>query len=126
MLYSLDAGKEIKTIPHKKAYIRWRSRLSEADYAAIFEELSDKINNTDIQTSSWIPGANWAGTVFEPIYSEACENDPVAAAKFFGLLLWEVMLNDDSCWAYGRYEKDGIKIDGLTYFTVDSKKLMGL
>ena len=67
----------------------------------------------------WILGDDWIGTVYDPIYSKAYEQDSVASAKFFGLLLWEVMLHDDSYWAFGRYEKDGIPIEGLTYFKVE-------
>lgn len=119
MLWSIDTNEAITEIPHKKDYDRWRSGISSSEYQAIIDELSSKIHGTEIQTSSWIPGGDWTGTVYDPIYSKACAYDPVASAKFFGLLLWEVMLNDDFYWAFGRYEKDGIQIEGLTYFKVE-------
>jgi len=119
MLWSIDSNEEITNIPYKKDYDRWKSGLSNSEYQAIIDELSSKIHGTEIQTSSWIPGEDWTDTVYDPIYSKACGHDPVASAKFFGLLLWVAMLNDDSYWAFGRYKKDGIPIEGLTYFKVD-------
>ena len=119
MLYSIEADEEIKDIPHRKDYDQWRQRLTDSDYQDIINELSQKIQGSEIQTSSWIPGEDWTGTVYEPIYTDACNQDPVASAKCFGLLLWEAILKDDSYWAFGRYEKDGVPIEGLTYFRVD-------
>jgi len=118
MLYSIESNEEIKHIPYKKDYDRWRCKLADSEYQAIIHELSSKIHGTEIQTSSWIPGDDWTDTVYDPIYVKACNQDPVASAKFFGLLVWEAMLQDDSHWAFGRYEKDGIPIEGLTYFKV--------
>lgn len=121
MLWSIDSDEEIKNIPYKKDYDRWRSGISDSEHSAILDELSTKIHGTEIQTSSWIPGDDWTDTVYDPIYSKACLQNSVASAKFFGLLVWETMLNDDSYWAFGRYEKDGIPIEGLTYFKVNPK-----
>ena len=66
MLYSLDTGSVIDWIPHAVDYRRWRDRLTDAEHDAIVEELSSRIDGTEIQTSSWIPGADWSGTVFNP------------------------------------------------------------
>ena len=122
MLWSIDSNEEITGIPYRKDYDRWRSGISDDEHRAIIDDLAGRIHGTEVQTSSWIPGDDWTDTVFDPIYSKACGNDPVASAKFFGLLLWEVMLNDDAYWAFGRYEKDGIPIEGLTYFKVNPGK----
>ena len=71
MLYSIDTGKYITRIPHKSDFDRWMSKLSEDDYKKIKQELNSKINQKDINTAGWIPGHDWTGTVYEPIY-EAC------------------------------------------------------
>ena len=60
-------------------------------------------------------GANWLGTVFQPIYDKAWHYDEEAAAKFYGLILWHVMLERDDVWGFDRYEKDNVPIEGLTY-----------
>jgi len=118
MLWSMDSNEEIHGILHRRDYDRWRAGISDDDYREIFDELAQRIHGTEIQTSSWIPGEDWRGTVFQPIYEDACGQDPIAAAKFFGLILWDVMLHDEHYWSFGRYEKDGIPIGGLTYFQV--------
>lgn len=116
MLYSLDSGEYIDYIPHRKDFDVWRSRLSQDEYSAIVQELNSRIDGDEIVTSSWLPGSDWSGTVFEPIYEKACQMNEEAAAKFFGLLLWEVVLNHPDVWSFGRYEKDGVPIEGMTYF----------
>ena len=119
MLYSIESKSEITSIPHAQDYKQWRSRLTDAEYAAIVAELDSRVEGTEVQTSSWIPGADWTGTVFQPIYEKACWRDEDAAARFFGLIVWDVFMQHDDWWAFGRYEKDGIPIRGLTYFKID-------
>lgn len=125
MLYSVVSQKRVLNIPYPKDYKRWRAKLPDNDYEAIIAELTQRIDGTEIQTSSWMPGKDWSGTVFDPIYSKACNNDYSEAAQFFGLLLWETFLNHPECWAFGRYELDGVPIQGLTYFKVDPKACSG-
>ena len=84
----------------------------------IFDELNSRVSGGEVHTSSWMPGRDWSNTVFQPIYDRACGEDEGAAAKFFGLILWKVMMSGDEAWCFGRYEKDGIQIEGLTYFRV--------
>ena len=116
MLFTID-GKEIDWIPHWREYEVWRSWMDQEEFDAIFEELNRRVSGEKVQTSSWIPGRDWTDTIYQPIY-DACQ-DQETAAKFFGLILWEVMMkHDGEAWCFGRYEKDGIPIEGLTYFRV--------
>ena len=119
MIYSLASQELVDSIPHQADYARWRSRLSDAEYQSIFDELNRRLEGDEIATSSWIPGADWRGTVFQPIHEIACNHDADKAALFFGLILWDVMMHRRETWAFGRYEKVGIPIRGLTYFRVD-------
>ncbi len=121
MIYSLDSGETITTIPHRREYDIWRRRLTDEQYQAIFDELNNRVNTNEIHTSSWMPGADWTGTIFEPIYEMACRRDEDAAAKFFGLILWHVILEREELWSFGRYEKDGFPIEGMTYFRLDTR-----
>lgn len=118
MLYSIDEDKIINYIPHENEFSVWRGRLSDLEYQTIVEELNRRIEGTEIQTSSWIPGSDWTGTVFDPIYRKACLNDIIDSGLCFGLIVWVVMMERPETWAFGRYEKDGIPIRGLTYFQV--------
>ena len=120
MLFDIDTRKEINRIPHHAEYETWKNRLEQLDpkaFQKIVDELNSRVSGGKVHTSSWIPGSNWSGTAFQPIY-DACQ-DQESAAKFFGLILWEVMRKrKGEAWSFGRYEKDGIPIEGLTYFRV--------
>ena len=63
-------------------------------------------------------GQDWTGTVWEPIYTDACRSDEVAAGLCFGLFVWEAFMDHPAAWSFGRYEKDGIPIQGMTYFRI--------
>ena len=116
MLYAIDRGHYIDDIPYEADYRRWRSRLSDAEYDSIVTELNERIDGGEIHTSSWMPGNNWAGTVYDPIYQKACDQSTTESAKCFGLFLWVVLQKHLDVWAFGRYEKNGVPIHGLTYF----------
>lgn len=118
MLISIDTGHLINYIPHGEEYKIWKSCLTEDQFEAICAELDRRIEGGEVHTSSWIPGEDWTGTVFEPIYEAACRRNVDAATLCFGLILWEVMRRRPEKWSFGRYEKDGIPIRGLTYFRV--------
>jgi hypothetical protein len=117
MLYSIDSESHIKTIPHRKDYDRWRNSITDEDYQAICDELRSLISGSEIKTSSWIPGSDWTGTVYEPIY-HACNEDEVASAKFFGLIVWHVFLDHEEFWSFGHYKLGDVPIAGLTYFRI--------
>ena len=118
MLYSVVSNEPVKRIPHRKQFELWRSRLSEDEFAAIEAELNSMIDGDEVHTSSWMPGSDWTDTPFHPIYEKACLRDESEAAKFFGLALWKVMMDRPEAWAFGRYAKDGVPIEGMTYFRV--------
>ncbi len=116
MLYSVDTCKYVNKLPHEKKYDCWMKNLSPADYVKIVDTLYDKIDLSDINTSSWIPGNDWTGTVYEPLY-HACGNSKEASGLFFGVLLFKLLMDrQDAVWGFGRYEKDDIPIRGMTYF----------
>lgn len=92
MLYSVDTGKYVKTLPHKKDYDRWRRNLSDADYDKIIDELEKRIDSQEINTAGWIPGNDWTGTVYEPIYY-ACGQNKTQSGMFFGLILFNYLMN---------------------------------
>ncbi len=122
MLYSIESDSCITKIPHKADYDRWRAGLSDNEYEAIYNELNSRISGSKIETSSWIPGSDWTGTVFEPIYDKACQCNKESAGKFFGLILWHVVMEHDDAWAFGRYKLGETPIEGLTYFRIDNPR----
>lgn len=120
MLFAIDgSGKTaITDVPHGRDFDTWRRRLSPAEIDAIKQALEDRIDSDEVHTSSWIPGADWTGTPYEPIYVTACRHDEQAAARCFGLFVWETFMEHDAEWSFGRFEKDGTPIEGLTYFRI--------
>lgn len=118
MLYAIESDSEITKIPHRREFDHWRGRLSDFEYQAIVDDLNSRIEGTEIQTSSWMPGSDWSGTVFQPIYENACEFSETSSALFFGLIVWVVFMERPEWWSFGRYEKNGIPIAGITYFQI--------
>lgn len=120
MLYSIDTGKYVNHVPHKKDFDKWMNKLSTADYEKIEQELNDKIDQNDINTAGWIPGHDWTGTVYEPIY-KACGKNVIQAGMFFGLIVFDLLMHrEDKVWGFGRFEKDGKQIASMTYFVLDN------
>lgn len=121
MLYSIVSHKYIDKLHHKKEFDSWMKNLPAHDYQKIVEALNDKIDESDINTSSWIPGNNWTGTVYEPIY-HACGDNKEASGLFFGLILFNLLMKrQDAVWGFGRYEKNGVPIRGTTYFILQNR-----
>ena len=124
MLYRIGSqGPELITrIPHAGDYRRWISRLTTAEIRAIDSEFDRRIaakKNPEVVTSSWLPGQDWTNTPFQAIYENATRYDEIAAAKCFGLMLWEFFMEHPEAWSFGHYELNEVPIEGLTYFRID-------
>lgn len=118
-LHSLDTLRKITHIPHRAKFDAWCSRLAEGHKEAIRNELQGLIEGDEVHTSSWMPGNNWTGTVWQPIYTDACQYDKVASGLCFGLFVWEAFMDHPENWSFVRSGKDGTQIKGLTYFRID-------
>jgi len=120
MLYSFDSDKYIKTLPHKKQYDMWRKKLSNVDHEIICNEIMQHFNEKEVNTSSFIPGKDWTGTVYDPLY-HACGGNVEASGLFFGLIVWKLLMdNPDVVWGFGRYRINDVDIRGMTYFIVSN------
>lgn len=121
MLFQIDGSgnaRRIDYLPHSGDYALWRAGLSDAEYTAIIDEIERRMSGKEIEASSFLPGADWRGTPFWPIYESACNRDFDAARKFFGLLVWEYMRGRSDCWSFGRYDVRNVAVEGLIYFRV--------
>jgi len=119
MLFSID-GNEIADIParRQKDYRTWRSRLTDAEYWAVVDEINRRIDagtGKDVVVSSFLPGKNWIGTVFEPLY-HACHDNIEVSGWFFGLIVWQTMIDRDDEWYFMKAEFPDREILGMTYF----------
>lgn len=120
MLFDISTGKAITRLPHETQFHAWTntSRLSASDYEAILYKIDQMINGDEIHTAGWMPGNNWSGTPFQTIYEKACQYNENSAALCFGQFVFLAFMHRNEAWACGRYEKDGIPIQSLTYFRV--------
>ena len=116
MLVDFWTDKPIKEVPFKTQYAEWMGRLSPQQLRDIKAELNALIDGTEVNTSSWMPGEDWTGTPYEPIYTKATRCDESAAARCFGLMVWEVFMERREVWTSEHFEKDGVPIRGRTYF----------
>jgi len=120
MLYSVDTGRYVTKLPHEREFEGWMGNLPVADYQSIIDELSARIDTQDIHTAGWIPGNDWNGTVYQPIYY-ACGQNKTQAGMFFGLILFNLLMNrQEDVWGFGRYEKNGVPIESMTYFILNN------
>lgn len=116
MLVDLMSGKEITYIPYEKDYRRFMSLMTREEIDRIEAALNDLIDGTEIQTAGWMPGHNWIGTPYEPIYTKAARRNYELSAQCFGLMVWVVFMKRPERWTSGRFEKDGEPIGSRTYF----------
>jgi hypothetical protein len=124
MLFDMMSNQLMTKIPYEHDFKAYRARITDQEYEAIMDRLNGLVDadiskGTDIQTSSWMPGRDWSGTPFDPIYQKAARKDHTASAKFFGLLVWIMFMNRPEKWTSGRFELDGKPLSGRTYFRID-------
>lgn len=116
MIYNIDSGKIVLSQPYAKEFRIWRNRLSTSEFAAIIDKLNSMIDKDEIHTAGWMPGNNWNGSLFEPIYTKACGLNEDESGLCFGLFVWHVFQQREDKWYSGKFEKDGVPIKSRTYF----------
>ena len=115
-------GKPMMKIPHRKEYDYWMTKIKPAEYDAIVDVINDYIdekiqNGMQPVTAGWIPGTDWIGTVYEPLY-HAAGKSVLHAGFFFGIIVFDIMMNRSEKWVCGRFSNNGKEIASLTYFVV--------
>ena len=120
MLVNIDTRREMRSVPYKETY-DLTERMSADDFDAICAKLNSMIDRDlekgrDIQTAGWMPGKDWTGTPFQPIYEKSARRNQGLAARIFGLIVWKVFMDREETWLTGRFEKDGKPIRSRTYF----------
>ena len=120
MLIDVETGRTIDQVPFRRDFDLLRRRLTEADFELMVVRVNELIDasGAEIATAGWLPGSDWTGTPFEPIYTIAARQDFGRSAMFFGQLVWYVVMHRPEPWASGRYQVDGRDIGSRTYFRV--------
>ena len=118
MLIDIDSGKSIDAVPFRSDFDVVRARFSEPEFDAMVARINELIDDagSEIATAGWLPGSDWTGTPFEPIYTKAAREDFGRSAMFFGQLVWYTVMKRPERWGSGRYQVDGRDIGSRTYF----------
>jgi len=114
MLIDISTGNTIERIPYKSTLDALRARLSREEFQAMVDRIDEA--GGEIATAGWLPGSDWMGTLFEPIYTKAARGDFDRSAMFFGQLVWYTVMQRPERWGSGRYEVEGRDIGSRTYF----------
>lgn len=73
----------------------------------------DSIGKEDSVSASWVPGSDWTGTPYFPIYTTACHGNFSEAAKLFGQVFKKAIIDHSGEWACVKQEtsrpKHGLK-----------------
>ena len=123
MLIDIETGRTIGQVPFRRDFDILRGRPSAADFDAMAARINELIDagGAEIATAGWLPGSDWTGTPFEPIFTVAARQDYQRSALFFGQLVWFVIMQRPEAWGSGRYQVDGRDIGSRTYFRLDKK-----
>lgn len=118
MLYSID-DKLITDIPRRRQadFNAWLSNLVDSDYDAVVDAINEYVDGVPPDkpfVSSFIPGSDWTGTVYQPLYI-ACGQSEEQSGWFFGLIVWKVMIDREEDWMFKLADKED-DILGTTYW----------
>lgn len=118
MLIDMYSNEEITKIPYRPMFDLLVERLAQEQFKDVVAEIEQRIKDAgnEIVTSSWLPGKNWEGTPFQPIYEIAALRNKEVAAKMFGLMVWYTIQQHPDRWMSGRFQMDGHDLPGRTYF----------
>jgi hypothetical protein len=118
MLVDIDTGRPVDLIPYRAQFDHLKARLSYDEFEAILARINELIDEAggEIATAGWLPGSDWTGTPFEPIFTKAARGDYDRSAMFFGQLVWYTIMRRPERWGSGKYELDVKQIRSRTYF----------
>jgi len=79
---------------------------------------------TEVQVAGWMPGADWTGTVWDPIYQKACGRNVTAAGYCFGIFVWKAFMDRPDTWSFvgDAVKMDGTPIQSKVYFRIDDPR----
>ena len=122
MLFSIEE-RQITGIPRRRQreFRVWRSNLADEDYERVVEAINEYVDAVPLNrpfVSSHIPGRNWEGSIYEPLYL-ACGQSEEQSGWFFGLIVWQVMIDRPEAWMFKLADKEGEGVLGTTYWQRD-------
>jgi len=121
VLYSIEQDSLVSAFPDRARFEKWKAQLTAEEIISIQREFNRRMGTSELRIGGWLPAGNWAGTPFEPIL-RACDGDETMANRFFGLLIWEMLMKHPDTWAFGRVFRGEKNIEYLTYYRLGQDK----
>ncbi len=119
-ILDLKSGNEVSGVLDRgtrgQMFKRILEKLTDDEIAAIREELDKRIDGEEVITAGWLPGNDWRGTPFQPIYEKVANRSKDQSGLMFGLLVWEAFERHENEWYTGRFEFNGVDIGSRTYW----------
>ena len=116
----LESGKEVAGVlerGERGATLRKAlARMSEAEVGAVRSALDARIEGSRIETSAWIPGSDWRGTPWQPIFDVGAKGSFELAALMFGLFVWEAFERHPADWFTTKFSAGGEEDRFRVYF----------
>jgi hypothetical protein len=114
-------GRRITRVPHANELAAMLARMSDAEIEAINAALDAKLEEVQpgkAISASWIPGHDWTGTPYMPIYAKACREDFAASAGCLGKIFMSRVIAHPDLWRSIKQPKDKKDPDGIetTYY----------
>ncbi|MDR1871699.1 MAG: hypothetical protein LBS60_07215 [Deltaproteobacteria bacterium] len=124
LFYIQGNGKieRVVAVPHQGHNQPIINRIPNREFLAIKDEINRLVDLVvdsphELITAGWLPGNDWTGTVWEPIYIAANLNFDLSG-MIFGAIVFQVMMERDEDWSLGKYQIDGRDIGSNTYFRI--------
>jgi hypothetical protein len=117
-LYSLDGEKQTNVPKSRLSTYRQAEReLTPSQMQEIKQAINSYINGKRVFVSSHIPGSDWTGTVYWPIYEKAAHYNYDIARWIFGLIVWKTVIERKEDWFFKKPLEPGEgELMGMTYF----------
>jgi hypothetical protein len=120
----LSSGKAITGVLSRgdrgRSYDLLCSRLSSEELCSIRDTLDQRIEGKRIETSAWIPGSDWSGTVYHPIWEKGARKNHELSGMMFGLLVWEAFERHPDDWYTERFSMGGDEDRFRVYFKAET------
>jgi hypothetical protein len=114
MLFNIN-DVEMRHVPHQQEYAEWMAQLSNVDHDAVVSAINAYIDPRDWFVSSFIPGQDWTGTVYAPLYA-ACRQSKKHSGWFFGLICWQTVIYRTDSWYFDEADSSFDGILGKKYW----------
>jgi len=119
-IFSIKSPKKaITRLRHRDTYDQFKSNMTDEEFEGIMAALNLMIaqfpEGQQVTTASYIPGDDWTGTLFQPIFT-ACKGDLKVAKSFFAQLIWVAFQKHSDDWMFLRKNSDEDQLLGVTYF----------